>query len=406
MKRVFFLICAFAILFSSQPLFAAKTANDYLSEGALKDGIGNFSKRLSQEKKNETAFSLATLHFFKGVETLAQSMYTYGLDSRIGQRVNLPFFRLPIPQNPAPKTVAYQDIRNILEQFYQDLEKTNQILREMGDDDFIVPLDIAKIKLDLNGNGAIEKDESFYTIYTTYNRRARSQGENSSSFPIYFDHGDAYWLKGYTHLLMALADFMLAHDASKVFDQTAHVLFASVDTKLAAVFPKNQQTQPFGMWADLISGIHVMNLDVKNPERLKTAHTHLLKVVESSRISWKLIEKEGDDAYEWIPNTKQTSVTGVTFSQEMITGWKDFLNEFEKILNGERLIPHWRIKDLRGINLKKVFYEPRPFDPVLWVQGSAALPYLENGLLSAPNTWNRFNRLFNGNFIGFAIWIN
>ena len=82
-----------------------------------------------------------------------------------------------------------------------------------------------------------------------------------------------------------------------------------------------------------------------------------------------------------------------------------FINEL--VLEGKRLIPFWRGKsDTLGVNLKQVFYEPRPLDLVLWVNGAAALPYLEEGELSQPEVWARFNRIFRGEFIGFAIWIN
>ena len=69
-------------------------------------------------------------------------------------------------------------------------------------------------------------------------------------------------------------------------------------------------------------------------------------------------------------------------------------------------MPFWRTDDGRGINLRRVFTEPRAFDLVLWVQGTAAHPYLEKGPLSTPEVWARFNRLFQGEFIGFALWFN
>jgi hypothetical protein len=58
------------------------------------------------------------------------------------------------------------------------------------------------------------------------------------------------------------------------------------------------------------------------------------------------------------------------------------------------------------VNLRRVFTEPRPFDLVLWVQGTAAAPYLENGPLTKPETWSRFQNIFRGEFIGFALWFN
>ena len=60
----------------------------------------------------------------------------------------------------------------------------------------------------------------------------------------------------------------------------------------------------------------------------------------------------------------------------------------------------------RGINFRRIFTEPREFDLVLWAQGTAAAPYLEEGELTPPETWQRINRIFRGEFIGFVIWFN
>jgi hypothetical protein len=43
---------------------------------------------------------------------------------------------------------------------------------------------------------------------------------------------------------------------------------------------------------------------------------------------------------------------------------------------------------------------------VLWVQGSAALPYLEKGSMTDTATWQRLMRVFEGNFFGMAMWFN
>ena len=81
-----------------------------------------------------------------------------------------------------------------------------------------------------------------------------------------------------------------------------------------------------------------------------------------------------------------------------------FLDEFDAILKGQKLIPHWRLA--KGINLRRVFLEPQTFDPVLWVQGSAALPYLEDGPVTSAETWLRMMSMFEGNFFGMAVWFN
>jgi hypothetical protein len=125
-----------------------------------------------------------------------------------------------------------------------------------------------------------------------------------------------------------------------------------------------------------------------------------------SRESWKFILAETDDDHEWIPNPKQHAVIGVGVPQEMVDGWLGFLDEAEKLLNGKSLIPFWRGHETRGINIKRVFTEPREFDLVLWVQGTAAVPYLEAGSVTDKRVWERLQRVFRGEFIGFALWFN
>ena len=105
------------------------------------------------------------------------------------------------------------------------------------------------------------------------------------------------------------------------------------------------------------------------------------------------------------PNPSQTGVLpGMQVSEARVTGWQNFLDEFEAILQGKKLIPHWRFEE--GINLRRFFVEPRAFDIVLLIQGSAALPYLEEGELTSGESWNQMMQLFGGEFFRYFIWFN
>jgi len=78
--------------------------------------------------------------------------------------------------------------------------------------------------------------------------------------------------------------------------------------------------------------------------------------------------------------------------------------KFEAILQGKKLIPHWRFDE--GINMRRFFLEPSTFDIVLLIQGSAALPYLEEGDLTTGETWAQITQLFGGDFFRYFIWFN
>ena len=47
------------------------------------------------------------------------------------------------------------------------------------------------------------------------------------------DSADAVWLRGYCHLLAALSDMILAYDEERLFDLTAHAVFANAQTEFA-----------------------------------------------------------------------------------------------------------------------------------------------------------------------------
>jgi hypothetical protein len=151
----------------------------------------------------------------------------------------------------------------------------------------------------------------------------------------------------------------------------------------------------------------LLNLPVLEPERLKAAHGHLLAMVQQSRANFAAARAETDDDREWIPSPVQKNVAfrQGRMTPEMAAGWHEALEEWEKILKGEKLVPFWRGGE-KGVNVRRVFYEPTTFDLVLWVQGSAAAPYLEEGEVTSTEFWRDIQRGFQGQFFWFAVWVN
>jgi hypothetical protein len=80
------------------------------------------------------------------------------------------------------------------------------------------------------------------------------------------------------------------------------------------------------------------------------------------------------------------------------------LDEADAILDGKKLVPHWRLR--QGIDICRVFEEPQAFDLVLWITGPAAVPYLEDGPVLSAEEWNRITESFGGRFGVFAVWFN
>jgi hypothetical protein len=384
----------------------APLVEKYLIGGQLATGDAELRAHLKQNPRDDEArFGLGALQFIRSVERLAQSLHHYGLRDDVAR---VPFLRLPVGANPNPEPISYQELRLIFQTLAVDLARAQATLSQVTDPDVKLRLHFGQIRLDVNDDGQATEDETLWQMYARLNRRVRVNEETARQFVIAFDQGDVHWLRGYCHLLMAMCDVILAHDMEELFQRTGHAVFANVESPYALFRPpSNRENQWMGDIADAIAAIHLCRFPVIEPQRTESALGHLEAMIEQSRLSWKAIQAETDDDFEWVPNAAQKGVIpGVRVTQEMISGWHTFLDEAESILKGKKLLPHWRVTDGRGINLHRVFTEPSTLDVVLWAQGTAATPYLEEGELTRPATWNRFNRIFQGEFIGFALWFN
>ena len=202
---------------------------------------------------------------------------------------------------------------------------------------------------------------------------------------------------------LGLTDFILAHDFSQPFDVIAPTVFQKPANVKFQMLDENE-----GWWDDLsntIAMLHVAKMKVAEPQWLKQARVHFLNMISNSKTMWKSILAEKDDRKEWLAGPKQKSVTGIEMSDEMIKKWHVFLEEYEMILNGKRLIPHWRFGS-GGVNVKRVFEEAKETDIVLWITGHAAQPFMEEGKVTDPARWREISRAFGGNFLPFALFIN
>lgn len=347
----------------------------------------------------------------------------------------------------------------------------------MPDQQIDLPLHLMEIRLDLNSDGAATADESIggalYRIAVGQSPTADDQIGKREILAIDFDQSDVPWLRGYCHLLMAIADVPLAHDWHRAFDLTFHNLFPksnlashelSEQTPLLLELARNRppyfdypafhsdysldenpeewrkqydqylenvsaarsawKKSPEGqrhesatrardaLWmggiADAIAFVHLLDWPVVQPDRMKEARQHLLQMISLSRENWRRIKAETDNKVEWLPGPQQTSLMeNLRVTEDRVQGWNIFLDEFEAVLNGTRLIPHWRIATKgRGINLKRLFDEPSNLDLVLLMQGSAALPYLEDGETVQTSTLDTVFNLMGSGLIGYFFWFN
>ena len=439
----------------------AQEFQSLLYAGRTDEAASMAQTRIATAPDDDNArFALGAAQFLRAIEKLGQGLHRHGLQSTYQDRygmTGLPFLRLPVPDNPNPEELTYAAIRDILASFVAELSIAEATLGKIHAEDLDLPLNIGLIRLDLDGDGKGSEKESLWHVFKTVTGAEDwlLDGKVAEKLLTDFDASDVPWLRAYCHLLMALAEFPLAHDWQQAFDATFPSIFhmpgsetgrkfdeavAVARARLAELPSHTHTSRPSGMtwdeWrkfqsspeyqarmrisqrrqkyetrlgiasiADLIAFLHLMNWPVVEPERLANVLQHFEAVVRLSRQNWKLILSEKDNRNEWIPSPAQTGVLpGMTVTQERVDGWQEVLGEFEHILKGTKLIPHWRFDE--GINFRRMLLEPRTFDLVLLIQGSAAVPYLEKGPIIDGARWFEITRVFGGDSLRYFVWFN
>ncbi len=381
-----------------------------LNNGKLDDGEAILTAHLEKRPKDDNArFELGFIQMVSAIAGLTQDFYRYGLRADHNGE-GIPFLRIPIEKNPQPEKLTYEIGRGILDRFRTNLGKAEATLAQISDKKVSLPVRFGMIKLDLNGDGSVSDDEALWKLYSGLNRRARIEESVAKEFCICFDRGDVHWMRGYCNLLSAAIQVWLAYDTKELFDCTAHLFFSKVDSPYPFLL-KGRHVRRFHSddldLVDLIAVVHLIRWNLAEPQRMESALHHLEEVVVQSRESWNFILAETDDDCEWLPNPNQTGVLpNVTVTEEMVTTWRELVDMADQALSGKKLIPFWRGDEPVGVNLRKVFLEPRSFDLVLWVQGTGAAPYLEKGDVLKGMSWRRLQDDFNHQFPGFAVWFN
>ncbi len=375
--------------------------------GADEKDKGPLGDLVSKGSADQMRFALGASQFLEAIEHVGQSLFKYGMHSPQILRMVGGMPLLPVPDNPNPALLTHALADQAIKDFVNDLKKAEQTLSGIKDDKVKLPIKLASIRLDIKGDG--KRDVRLLDLMAPFFGGAARMPKDPDLLVV-FDRGDVAWLRGYCHLLQALGEFILAHDARELFNVWAPLVFPKAETKykfMMETAEKGDQT-PFNYdkIVDIIATIHLIHLPVREPARMEAALFHLEQMVMLSKESWKFILAETDDDHEWIPNPNQHGMLGVPVTKDMVSTWMEFLDEADALLKGQRLVPFWRGNGGKGVNLRRVFLEPQTFDLVMWLQGAGAVPYLEDGVLTKKEVWERLIRVFRGEFIGFAFWFN
>ncbi|MBC8115944.1 MAG: hypothetical protein H7062_16275, partial [Candidatus Saccharimonas sp.] len=383
-------------------LGAAPDADTFLSSGKFDEGVAALETHLKEQPKDDTArLGLGVTQFVSAVQRLGQKLAVYGPRPNFGALRTVAVDDVPAPAEP----LTYPTLRKINQEWLDDLARIEVTLAKITSEEVKLPLHVGRVTMNLGT--AETRSLSLLPILQQF--RLAPAGREAD-FVIAFDRADVDWLRGYCHLLSALGEMSLAYDGQELFDVSVHRLFQHAKTPHEFLLEPNRDQN--GGWftfediADAVAIIHMLRFPLVEPKRMESALKHIEQTLSLSRQMWKRVIAEIDNDREWIPGPKQSGAINVRVTQEMIDNWMVALDEAEQIVQGKKLLPFWRGKPTRGVNLRRVFLEPRPLDIVLWVQGTAATPYLEEGELTKPDTWQQINRAFGGQFLGFGFWFN
>ena len=205
-------------------------------EADFKTGIANLKSISAADPADaEAAFGIGGLEFLQALANLQEALWRHSggngpaAPSLTPLASVVPFglgFGMPVllPPNPRATPMTYQLLRTALHRFADDLASAEASLARVGDRLVKLPLQPFRIAMDLNHDGRIETHERLLGGFG-----ALISGPRVDT-AIAFDTADASWLRGYTHVLMASANLLLACDFERSYEAVAHNLYGHVAT--------------------------------------------------------------------------------------------------------------------------------------------------------------------------------
>jgi hypothetical protein len=402
-----------AALLLAALLLATPAMADTLSADIARNGITATIADLqsAHDPSPEMLFTLGGLRFLATVETALQLQWRTGMDQAMGgmgDTLGLPFLRLPLPPNPAPEPFQGTMVGTLFTDVTQGMETARADLSRLPQDaDFGVEIAFADLWFDVNANRTRDSGEDAAAILGPQLMGWQwSERDPAQPLPVIrFDAADAAWLSAHTHLLSGISATILAYDPAASIDRvtTARAALGIRPPSPDAEF--NFDTS-FGAFFDAFAMVEGALSQQPDAAHAKAAKSHFLSMIAENRRFWTLVAQEKDNAAEWIPSDSQTSALGFTLPPGTGDRWLAVLADGEALLNGRVLIPFWRGPAGQGINLGRLFDDPRPVSITGWVQGWAAVPYLEQGPGVSDANLRMFEQMMSGNAGLMMVFLN
>lgn len=321
------------------------TLDGFLQSGDLAGGEQYLKALLDRDDSNDNVrFSLGILKFFRSIERLGQSLHHYGVRSN---RVDIPFLRFPVEENPEAAPITYIAFRRILEDLSRDLQEVDRLLERVSSGEVDVPLRLAEVKLDLNSDGVPEGD-----LRAILKKMFRSEFRfmtRKHDVLVNYDRADVAWLRVYCNLLSGMLEFALAFDLEPLFDVQAAQIFSE---------PR------FSNNPNAVALNQPLELHVVEPRRLNQARLMWINVCKLNVEMWAHIRSERDNRNEWLPNPDQDSALRIKTDLTLIRQWLAGIRELEALLDGRRTLPAMLgQRDGKRLNLR--FFIENPIDTVI-----------------------------------------
>ena len=389
-------------------LLASPLSAETLSEELGRTGLSATETRLAALTAPTDAdrFALGGVRFLTAVEHSMQLRWASGFVDRTGM---LPMLNTRLPENPTPAAFDPALFTTLFTDVTTTMDTARAPLAEIPDNsDFGVEIKFADLWFDINANKTRDQGEDMLDVLgpLLLGWQWQSRDPATPAPVVRFDVADAAWLSAYTHLMGGMAEMILAYDptspVTKIMQGRAKM--ESLGTMAPDPIFGMDATAPDGF--DVFATVFDMLHQTPNAPRMAAARDHFLAMVADNRRFWTLVDAETDDASEWLPNARQKSSLGLDLPPDTGARWQEVLLDLEAMLNGEKLVPYWRLDGPVGVNMKRVFLEPAPIDIVGWIHGWAAAPYLENGALISPDSWNRFESMMQGQGMLMAFYLN
>ena len=386
---------------------ALPAAAETISAEIGRSGLAATEARLTAlpARSDAERFALGGAQFLRAIEGSFQDRWKAGLTDRTGM---LPLLRLPLADNPNPAPFDPAVIVNVFAHAADRLAAAKTDLMAIpGTSDFGLEIALSDIWFDVNSDGSRSTGEGIADILgQAVMGGMGGSGTSPQPLPtVRFDVADAAWLAAYADLLGGICALVQAYDPTEPITRVMAARAAMEQlgpVEADPFFGGTSNPDVFDMIAMILATLD----QTPDAALMAEAQAHFLAMVSENRQFWSRVAAENDNAHEWLPNDQQQSALGIAVPPGTGAAWMILLADFEAVLKGEKLVPYWRVGGSAGVNVARMFTDPRSINLAGWIQGWDALPYLEKGTLVSSESANAFDRLTSGRAMLFALYLN